>query len=244
MLKQWITGSDLLQRPIWENMSVHDVAELILNDKLPAYNQDHTPTIESILSYYKDFYNDEKMRTIVTIRKMTGHFDLDKEIAEVKAEITSDLIDVTPNLLFKLKEVEEFEKHNGIIQQEDAGEINRSISERLRKNLSENGQKGGKASKINKPILEATIQFLKEKPERLENSADTIFKAFKKKYSSEEKQCEIIMDGVDYGIYYTDSEIHSKAYKKKDTPLKTITLNTFKSIYISKAKKQIKASQS
>jgi len=120
---------------------------------------------------------------------------------------------------------------------------NPDVEQKLQEYLSEKGQKGGKAPKISQPILKATIQFINEKSGRLESTAEGIYKAFKRKYPSEEKQYEINIDGVDYGVYCLNDEIYAKAYKSKSVPVKTITFNTFKNSYISKAKKQIEASK-
>ncbi len=106
-----------------------------------------------------------------------------------------------------------------------------------KEDLSKKGQKGGKVPKIKQPILQATIIFLKEKPGRVQQSAKLICEAFTKAYKEEKG---IKVNGKDYDVYYNQGRIYCKVYLKNETIEKSITLNTFKNNYISKAKEGIK----
>jgi hypothetical protein len=105
-----------------------------------------------------------------------------------------------------------------------------------RENLSKMGQKGGKASKIKQPILDAIIQYLSGKPDRLQQSANTICKGFT---SAHKEPKAIEVNGVDYDVYFEKGKIYSKAFLKNKTIETSINLNTFKNGYISEAKKRL-----
>lgn len=94
-------------------------------------------------------------------------------------------------------------------------------------------------SRIKKPILEATIKFIKEKPDRMKESAEKICNAFIRKHHGEEKEINVIVDGIDSDVYYDEKVICYKSFLKKETIGKSITLNTFKNTYIPLAKKEI-----
>lgn len=110
-----------------------------------------------------------------------------------------------------------------------------------REDLSKIGRKGGKASKIKQPILEAIIQFLYEKPTRQQQSAIAICKGFTSTYK-ESKAIEV--SGVDYDVYFEKGKIYCKAFLKNTTIEKSISLNTFRNRYISEAKRKIKSQTS
>ncbi len=109
-----------------------------------------------------------------------------------------------------------------------------------REDLSKKGQKGGKVPKIIQPILQATIQFIDEKPGRLEQAAKTICEAFARKYDKN-NHADIKVSGVDYDVFFEKGKIYYKAFLHKETTEKSITLNTFRNTYISRAKKEIKS---
>lgn len=109
----------------------------------------------------------------------------------------------------------------------------------LREDQSKKGQKGGSASKINKPILQATIQFIKEQPVRMKESAEKICDDFKRKNRSEDNAINIIIDNVENDVYYDSKKIYCKSFFNNKTLEESISLNTFRNNYISKAKKEI-----
>ena len=102
-------------------------------------------------------------------------------------------------------------------------------------------QRAGRASKIKQPILQAIIQFLKEKPDRQQQSARVICNAFLKAYKESNSHKEIKINNKDYDVYYDRGKIYYKAYLINKTIEDSITLNTFRNTYISKAKEKIKS---
>lgn len=108
----------------------------------------------------------------------------------------------------------------------------------LREDLSEKGRKGGKASKIKQPILEVTILFIKEKPERRQQSAEIICQAFKKAYNEQNRK-EINVKSLDYDVYHYKGRVYCKVFHNNKTIEESISLNTFKNTYIAKAKTTI-----
>jgi len=105
---------------------------------------------------------------------------------------------------------------------------------------SKRGQKGGKASKIKPPILQATINFLKKRPDRMRQSANAICRAFIKEHSDAK---DIEIDNKDYSIYFADERIYYKFFAKDSTIEKSISLGTFKQTYIPRAKKELASRQ-
>ena len=103
------------------------------------------------------------------------------------------------------------------------------------------GKKGGRASKIKQPILQATIQFINEKSGRLNNSAQHICDAFTKKYREKQTVMTLNLDGKDWDVYYYAERIYCKGYFDNKTIEDSISLNTFQNDYISKAKKEIQS---
>lgn len=106
---------------------------------------------------------------------------------------------------------------------------------------SEMGQKGGKASKIKKPILQAISEFLTEKPKRMEQSTEEICSNFLKAYKGKDKGKEVKIDNQDYDVFYDNKKIYYKLFNDRNTSEKSITLNTFKNTYIPRAKKEIQS---
>jgi len=170
--------------------------------------------------------------------------DIQEEIAKLHNEylfkiydwIGYDKSETSSVTYFRIEDIEAFEQNHPEIFDLPQGNPP--------ENMVEKGRKGGLKSKKNQPILQATIKFIREKPDRLQKSAEKIYKALKRKYPSEEEQYEIIIDGVDYGVYCRDNEICAKTYKNKEAPVKTITSNTFKNEYISDAKEAVKSRKS
>ena len=110
-------------------------------------------------------------------------------------------------------------------------------------------KKGGGESNIYKAILEATIQFIKEKPDRIAEPAEKICNAFKRRYHTKSNAKNVILNDVDMEVYYESKKIYQasiksiggKKGKREETHENSITLNTFKNNYIARAKKEIKS---
>lgn len=107
-----------------------------------------------------------------------------------------------------------------------------------------NGQKGGAAKKIKEPILQAVVEFLKEKPRRLKESALKVCDAFTKAHNKEDHAVTVKIDHVEHDVFYEAGRIYYKKFLKTKTPNDSIALSTFRNTYISRAKKKIKAIES
>ena len=117
-----------------------------------------------------------------------------------------------------------------------------SDTEKIKRHCSSAGQKGGKKSKINQPILEAVKEYMKEKQKTHKMNNHQIATKFFKKYN--ENAPNIVTIGeTKWEIYCEGDLVFSKEYesnsKKAKNYLKSIKYNTFLNSYIPKAKKAI-----
>jgi len=114
--------------------------------------------------------------------------------------------------------------------------------ESIKQRLREVGKKGGKASKINKQILEAARLYLQDTTQKLSGkSNEGIAKKFCNKYK-ESTPMSITIDNNKWEVFCQGEIICSRPWGKHDRAKsnnkeKTITSMTFWKSYISKAKK-------
>jgi len=101
------------------------------------------------------------------------------------------------------------------------------------------GKKGGKKSKINRPILDALTKYMEESPKIHGLTNGHIAKNFCKKYK-EDNAMIVTVDDREWEIYCAGEHIYSSLYtshgRKPQNIEKSITLNTFRNNYIPTAK--------
>lgn len=104
-MKKYITGQELLTST---TITSHDLADLILNEKIKAFHpQSHTSVFADLLDYWKEIVIDRKKRGIYLINKSVKKLDqtIASELDAFHEEVIPWLIEQMPELLFLIDEV-------------------------------------------------------------------------------------------------------------------------------------------
>lgn len=112
----------------------------------------------------------------------------------------------------------------------------------LESKMKEARVKGGRASKINRPIMEAAKHFISNRSTRIEESANTIATNFKRTHNSSYPS-EIKIDSNMYEIYCDGNKVCSSCNTDKRNKYhdKSISFSTFSAKYIPEAKRDLKS---
>jgi len=123
---------------------------------------------------------------------------------------------------------------------EQSKQIDTDVMDAVKNYQSVIGKKGGKKSKINEPILAASIKFISDDPKARDKSNQKIANSFCKKHN-ENKPMTVTIDGAKWDIYCSGDHIFSRlgefGNKRDNNKEKSISCTTFQNTYIMKAKK-------
>ena len=154
------------------------------------------------------------------------------------------------NFVYKADEVEAFlkqlthETENDSAANDQLNDVLLQPSLDLESKMKEARIRGGRASKINKPIMEAIKEFIRQK-QSIEEGAGTIARKFKNKYKDSDTSCTIKIDSGEYEIYCDGNKIVSSCSSSNRDKYhgKSIEYSTFLSRYIPEAKKELESSK-
>lgn len=152
-------------------------------------------------------------------------------------------IDDAKNFVYKAEQVEVYLKQL-THENDQPDDVLLQPNLNLESKMKEARIKGGRASKINKPIMEAIKEFIRQK-QTIKEGACIIARKFKNKYKDSDRSCTITIDSKEYEIYCDGNKIVSSCSSSNRDKYhgKSIEYSTFLSRYIPEAKKELESSK-
>jgi len=215
-MEKWIHKHEVMER--W-GKTEPELMDLVRRAQLPGFDHNY-----SRVKHYGKYHIDQKEDDLLpeaVLSTRVAYFDTGDIIAYEK---THRLIEIP-------------EPPTPQIEQAPG-----AADDALKKHLREAGQKGGKQSKIKKPILEAAMKFISENPKTKKKSNREIANSFCRKHNENESMT-VTIDGVKWDVFASGDLIFSRlgehGNKISDNKDKSITYTTFHNTYIPRAKNTI-----